>query len=209
MATIGTDTIDVVLPAGVSTADVSVTTGPGGGDVVNVANPVSGLTITASGTKATAIAGQSVSNSTVTATPAAGQTAVVAIETSVFKGSEINNTGAGSLDVEVLAGKVKDSSISSGKSNDSVSFGSSAKLKNTTVELGGGKDTVTFGKGTKIKKGVEIELGGKKNTVVIETTKGLNKLTVSGITKKDKFTVGGEDFTGTEAKNGDAGFQVD
>ena len=93
MATIGTDTIDVVLPEGVNTSDVSVTTGPAGGDVVNVATKVSDLTITASGTKATDITGQSVSDSTVTATPAAGQTAVVSVETSAFKGSDITNTG--------------------------------------------------------------------------------------------------------------------
>ena len=208
MATIGTDTIDVVLPAGVSTTQVSVTAGPGGGDVVNVAQPVAGLTISASGAKPTAIAGESVSDSTVTATPAAGQTAVVAVETSVFKDSDITNSGAGSLDVEVLAGKVKNSDITSGKSADSVSFGSSSKLKNVTVDLGKGKDTVTFGKGTKIKKGTEIKLGGKKNTVVIETTKGLGKLTVSNIGNKDKFTVGGEDFTAQQAKNGEAGFEV-
>ena len=208
MATLGSETISVALPEGVSSSDVSLTAGPEGCDLVVVRNPVSNLTVTATGTKPTGITGLKVSDSTVNATPAAGQTAVVAIETTVFKDSEINNNGAGSLDVEVLAGKVKGSSINSGGSNDSVSFGSSTKLKNTTVSLGGGKDTVTFGKGTKIKKGVEIELGGKKNTVVIETTKGLKNLTVTGITKKDKFTVGGEDFTGTEAKNGEAGFEV-
>lgn len=206
-ATLGTETISVVLPEGVSSDSVSVTTGPQGGDLIVVTNPVAGLEVTATGGKATGITGRSVSDSTVTATPVAGQTAKVAIETNVFKNSTINNTGAGAIEVEFLAGKVKGSTVSSGKSNDSVEFGSSTKLKDVTLDLGGGKDSVTFGKGAKL-KGVEIELGGKKNTVEFESEKGLKKVTVTGITKKDKFIVAGETFTGTEAKNGEAGFEV-
>jgi len=207
-ATLGTETISVVLPEGVSTDSVSVTTGPQGCDLIVVTNPVSGLEVTATGGKATGITGRNVSDSTVTATPVAGQTAKVAIETNVFKNSTINNTGAGAIDVEFLAGKAKGVTVTSGKSNDSVEFGSSTKLKNVTVELGGGKDTVTFGKGTKLKKGIEIELGGKKNTVEFESDKGLKNVTVTGISQKDKFIVAGETFTGTEAKNGEAGFEV-
>ena len=197
------------MPEGVSTSDVSVTSGADGGDVLTLASAVSGLTITASGSKSTTIAGSSIADSTITATPAVGQTAVVSVETSKFVGSDIVNTGAGAISVDVTAGKVKGSSITSGASADSVSFSAKAKLKNVTLELGKGSDTVTFGKKTKIKKGVEIELAGKKNSVIIETNKGVGKLTVSGISSKDKFTVGGEDFTAQEAKNGDAGFQVD
>ena len=78
-ATLGTETISVVLPDGVSSSDVSVTAGPEGGDLVVVTNPVSGLAVTATGGKATGIAGVSVSDSTVTATPTKGETANVVV----------------------------------------------------------------------------------------------------------------------------------
>jgi hypothetical protein len=41
MATLGTDSVDVVLPTGVSSSDVAVTTGPDGSSDVVLSNPVS------------------------------------------------------------------------------------------------------------------------------------------------------------------------
>lgn len=208
MATLGTETIDVVLPDGVSTDDVAVSKGPEGNDLVVVKNNVSGLKIDATAAS-TGITGKRVSDSTVSAKPSAGETAKVVVETSTFKDNTISNDGAGSLEVNVLAGKFKGSTIESGKSADSVSFGGSVKVKSAELSLGKGNDSVTF-KGKKVKGDTTIDLGkGGKDVVVFENAKAANNVTITNITAKDKFTVGGETYTGKEVKNGaDVGFEV-
>ena len=207
MATLGTETIDVVLPSGVSTDDVAVSKGPEG-DVIDVKGNVSGLTITATATT-TDITGARVSDSTVTAKPASGETAKVVVESTTFKGNTITNEGAGALKVDVASGKFKGSTIESGASADSVSFAKSTKVKSAELELGKGNDTVTF-KGKKVKGDTTIDLGkGGKDVVVFENAKAAKNVTITNITAKDKFTVGGETFTGKQAKNGaDVGFEV-
>ena len=84
MATLGTESVDVVLPTGVSSSDVAVTTGPDGSSDVVLSNPVSGLEIKATeGT--TDISGSQLSKSTITGSTTKGVAVTVNVTDTVAK----------------------------------------------------------------------------------------------------------------------------
>ena len=209
MATLGTDTVEVVLPSGVSSDSVAVTTGPDGASQIEVAAPVEELEITAeSGT--TELSGAKMSESEVLATPKKGETATVVVESTVFKGNTITNEGKGSLEVTVATGSFKKSGIEGGKAADAVSFGASVSIKSATVDLGKGDDSITFAKGVKIKGNTTLDLGkGGKDVVTFESAKDAKKITITNITKKDKFIVGDDTYKGKDILNGaDVPFKI-
>ena len=209
MATLGTETVDVVLPSGVSTDSVAVTTGTDGASQIETSEPVEELEITAkAGT--TEVSGAKLSKSEVLATPSEGETASVVVESTVFKGNTITNEGEGSLEVTVATGSFKKSGIEGGKAADSVSFGASASIKSATVDLGKGNDSITFAKGVKIKGDTTLDLGkGGKDVVTFESSKAAKNVTITNITKKDKFIVGEDTYKGKAINNGaDVPFKV-
>ena len=205
MATLGSENISVVLPEGVSEDAVKVTTGEDGNNLVVINNNVSGLEIAATGEN-TGVSGKRVEESTVSATPAKGETSNVVVETTVFKGNTIANDGQGALEVNINTGKFKKSTIDAGnkKRDDLVRFKDDAKVIKSTVDLGKGNDTVRFGKAASFKGKTTVDLGkGGTDAIVIEAdaVKG-GKLVVTSFSKKDTITVGEETFTYRDIKNG-------
>ena len=205
MATLGTETIEVVLPEGVSENAVTVETGPEGNNLIVITENVAGLEITATSGD-TGVTGKRVEESTVSATPEKGESANVVVETTVFKGNTITNEGKGALEVNVNTGKFKNSTIDAGnkKRADLVRFKDDAKVIKSTVNLGKGNDTVRFGKGVTFKGKTTVDLGkGGKDAIVIEAdaVKG-GKLVVTSFSKQDTITVGDETFTYKDIKNG-------
>ena len=176
MATLGTDSVDVVLPTGVSSSDVAVTTGPDGSSDVVLSNPVSGLEIKATaGT--TDISGSQLSKSTITGSTTEGVAVTV----------NISDTVAKKLNVDFSASK---------KAADSVSFSGATTVKKGTIDLGKGNDSITFGSNVKFKGTTTIDLGkGGKDVVVIEANKIKNgKLEITNFDKKDKLKIGDDTF---------------
>ena len=176
MATLGTDSLDVVLPEGVSSSDVAVTTGSDGSSDVVLSNPVSGLEIKATaGT--TDVSGSKLSKSTITGSTTKGVAVTV----------NVTDTVAKKLTVDFSASK---------KAADSVSFAGSTTVKKGTIDLGKGNDSITFGSNVKFKGKTTIDLGkGGKDVVVIEANKIKNgKLEITNFDKKDKLKIGDDTF---------------
>ena len=158
----------------------------------------------------TELSGVKLAESEVLATPKKGETATVVVESTVFKGNTITNEGKGSLEVTVATGSFKKSGIEGGKAADAVSFGASVSIKSATVDLGKGDDSITFAKGVKIKGDTTLDLGkGGKDVVTFESAKVAKKITITNITKKDKFIVGDDTYKGKDILNGaDVPFKV-
>ena len=176
MATLGTDSVDVVLPTGVSSSDVAVTTGSDGSSDVVLSNPVSGLEIKATaGT--TDISGSQLSKSTITGGTKKGVAVTV----------NVTDTVAKKLTVDFSASK---------KAADSVSFAGSTTVKKGTIDLGKGNDSITFGSEVKFKGKTTLDLGkGGKDRVVIEaSTIKKGTLEITNFDKKDKLTIGDDTF---------------
>ncbi|MAH58645.1 MAG: hypothetical protein CMN91_09470, partial [Synechococcus sp. ARS1019] len=164
-----------------------------------------GLQISATGDN-TDVTGKRVEASTVSATPAKGETSNVVVETTVFKNNTIANDGKGALEVNINTGKFKKSTIDAGnkKRDDLVRFKDDAKVIKSTIDLGKGNDTVRFGKGASFKGKTSLDLGkGGKDAIVVEAdaVKG-GKLVVTSFSKQDTITVGEETFTYRDIKNG-------
>ena len=205
MATIGSENISVVLPEGVNEDAVKVTTGEDGNNLIVISENVAGLQISATGDN-TDVTGKRGEESTVSATPAKGETSNVVVATTVFKNNTISNEGKGALEVNINTGKFKKSTIDAGnkKRDDLVRFKDDAKVIKSTIDLGKGNDTVRFGKGASFKGKTSLDLGkGGKDAIVVEAdaVKG-GKLVVTSFSKQDTITVGEETFTYRDIKNG-------
>ena len=200
----GASGTDVILPEGVNTDDVDVST-KGGSTVVKItSSKTSDLEIVAKGD--TKVTGKSLIEPSVNVNNSKkSESSNVVIETSVFNKGTIVNDGKGSLEVNINTGKFKKSTIDAGnkKRDDVVRFKDEAKLIKATVEMGKGNDTVRFGKGASFKGKSTVDLGKGKDAIVIEADaiKG-GKLVVTSFSKKDTITVGEETFTYKDIKNG-------
>ena len=176
MATLGTESVDVVLPSGVSSSDVAVTTGADGSSDVVLSKPVNGLEIKAS-SGTTDISGSELKKSTITGSTTEGTAVTVTV----------NDTVAKKLTVDFSASK---------KAADSISFGGTTTVKKGTIDLGKGNDTITFKSEVKFKGTTTIDLGkGGKDVIVIEANKiKKGTLEITNFGKKDKLTIGDDTY---------------
>ena len=164
--------------------------------VVNQA--IKGLEIDVAGTKAVAVAGKKIKGSPVKATASAGETSKIVFETTKVKNMDFVTEGEGSVDLNVLTGKVSGSTIktsTSAKSPDSIKFGNATTVKNTDIEVGAGKDTISF-KGAKISGEVRLALGesdgdtdGKDIVEVNAKIPGKGTILISDFDRKDRIKV--------------------
>ena len=195
---------DVILPEGVTTDQVGVTTSDDGETLVVVKEKTSGIDIEAADD--TAISGRKLTDSEVNVSGAKGDTTKVVLETTVLKDSTITNQGKGALEVNVNTGKVKNLTVDAGnkKRDDVVRIRQDVKLVKSTFDMGKGDDTVRFSKGTTFKGKNTIDLGpGGKDSIVIKADEvAPGKLIVTSFSKKDTIKIGEETFTYKDIKNG-------
>ncbi len=195
---------DVILPEGVTTDQVDVTSGEDGNTLVVIKKNTSGIDIEANSD--TGITGKRLSDSEVNVDAKKGETTNIVVETTVFKNNTITNEGKGALEVNLNTGKVKNLTVDAGnkKRDDLVRVKDDVKLIKSTFDMGKGDDTVRFGKGVTFKGKSTVDLGkGGKDAIVIEAD-GVapGKLIVTSFSKKDTITVGEETFTYKDIKNG-------
>ena len=91
------------------------------------------------------------------------------------------------------------------KTNASSRTDKKGQIKNSTLSMGKGDDTVTFGKGVKFKGRTKISLGQKGGTdmvIIGSEIKGGGKVKVTQFSKKDTIKVAGETFTYQDIKDG-------
>ena len=165
---------------------------------VVVNQTITGLEIDVAGSKAVGIVGKKIKASPVTATAAAGETSKIVFETTKVKGMDFVTEGEGSVDLNVLTGKVAGSTIKTStttNSPDSIKFGNTTTVKNTDIEVGTGKDTISF-KGAKISGEVRLALGegtgdtdGKDIVEVNARIPGKGSILISDFDRKDKIKV--------------------
>ena len=198
MSTVLSDNVVGVLPDG---AQVDVTTGADGNELVVIKSAVTGADLIFTGT--TAVTGKGFVDGEISVDGKAGESTIVPIETTVFKGNTISNDGASDLQVNVLTGKFKRSAVESkGDTNDGVSFRSGVRVVKNTLDLGDGDDTVTFGKGTTVvgKNVIKLGEGTGKDSVVIEDLSNVTgTIVVRNFGEGDSITVNGKSYNFRQA----------
>ena len=198
MSTVLSDNVVGVLPDG---AQVDVTTGADGNDLVVIKSAVTGADLIFTGN--TGVTGKGFVNGEISVDGKAGETTIVPIETTVFKGNTITNDGASDLQVNVLTGKFKKSTVKSeGNTDDGVSFRSGVRVVKNTMDLGDGDDTVTFGKGVKVVGKNVIKFGegtGKDSVEIADLDDVKGTIVVRNFGKGDSIKVNGKSYNFKQA----------
>ena len=211
MSTVLSDNVVGVLPDG---AQVDVTTGADGNDLVVIKSAVTGADLIFTGT--TAISGKGFVDGEISIDGKAGQTTVVPIESTVFKGTTITNDGASDLQINVSvpndagrAFKFKKSTVESlGNTDDGISFSASPdgktqlRVVKNTLDLGDGDDTVTFGKGVKVIGKNVIKFGegtGNDSVEIADLDDVKGTIVVRNFGKGDSIKVNGKSYNFKQA----------